>query len=237
MDGETAYISRGAQIAAEKGIMVVISAGNEGNKDWHYITAPADAKDVFTIGAVDSGGNPAGFSSYGPSADGRIKPDVDAMGVYATIISPFGDITYASGTSFSSPIMAGAMACLSGAFPDEQPSELRRRVRESASRYNNPTNQMGYGIPDFSDAYDKCLGTEEFDLNLVNIYPNPTVNLLKIESKIPVSQIQLISFEGKIIRKYKADTELQLSDLPAGVYILKVQLANGKTEVKKLIKK
>lgn len=237
MNGQTTFISRGAQIAAEKGIMVVVSAGNEGNKEWHYLTAPADAVDVFTIGAVDSNGNPAGFSSFGPSSDGRIKPDVDAMGVYATIIQPNGDVTYASGTSFSSPIMAGAMACMSSAFPNVLPSELRRRVRESASRYNNPTNQMGYGIPDFSEAYDKCLGTEEVNLNFVSIYPNPTSDILKIKSEIPVKQLQLISFEGKVVRKYNASSQLNIGDLPAGIYILKVQFENGKTEVKKVVKK
>lgn len=237
MDGQTTYISRGAQFAAEKGIMVVVSAGNEGNNSWHYITAPADSKDVFTIGAVDSNNQPAGFSSYGPTSDGRIKPDVDALGVWASIIRPDGSIDYSSGTSFSSPITAGAMACLIQAAPEVHPEVLRQYVRESADHYNNPTNQMGYGIPDFSVAYDKCMGVVDVDRTYVTIYPNPTAALLNIESEVPVKQLQLISFEGKIVKKFAASKQIDLSDLPKGVYVLKVQLENGKTEIKKIIKK
>ena len=96
---------------------------------------------------------------------------------------------------------------------------------------------MGYGIPDFSEAYDKCLGTEEVNLNFVSIYPNPTSDILKIKSEIPVKQLQLISFEGKVVRKYNASSQLNIGDLPAGIYILKVQFENGKTEVKKVVKK
>lgn len=237
MNGETTYISRGAQIAAEKGIMVVVSAGNEGGNSWHYITAPSDAKDVFTIGAVDWDGAPAGFSSYGPTPDGRIKPDVDALGVWASIIRPDGSIDYSSGTSFSSPIMAGAMACLIQAFPEVIPSNLRQIVRASADHYSNPTNQMGYGIPDFSNAYNECLGVIDVEQNFVKVYPNPTSGVFKVESDIPVKQLQLISFEGKIVKKYPNVSQLDISELPKGVYILKVQLINGKTEIKKIVKK
>src|SRR5690606_26070527 len=131
MDGETAFITRGAQIAAEKGIMMVNSAGNSGNDDWCYITAPADGFDVFTIGAVDSDGTPAPFSSFGPTPDGRIKPDVAAHGYQTAVINPNGEINGSYGTSFSSPIMAGAMACFIQAFPNIHPSVLRQKVRES----------------------------------------------------------------------------------------------------------
>lgn len=237
MNGQTAYISRGAQIASEKGIMVVVSAGNEGNDSWHYITAPADAQGVFTIGAVDAYGNPAGFSSFGPTSDGRIKPDVDGMGVSSTILNTYGDITFGSGTSFSSPIMAGAMACLIGAFPNIYPEDLRQKVRASANYFNNPTNQMGYGIPDFSTAYNKCLGVSDFNSNAVTVFPNPTDGLVQINSEIPVARLQLVSYEGKIIRKYNAASQLDISSLPKGIYILKIMLQNGKAQTKKIIKK
>lgn len=237
MDGETTYISRGAQFAAEKGIMVVVSAGNEGNNSWHYITAPADAKDVFTIGAVDSNGSPAGFSSYGPTADGRIKPDVDALGSWASVIRPDGSIDYSSGTSFSSPITAGAMACLIQSSPNVHPQQLRQYVRETGDHYSNPTDQMGYGIPDFGAAYNKCLGVSDFELSQVKVFPNPTSRYVRIDSEVPVIGLQLISFEGKIVRRFESETVLDIGSLPDGVYILKVKLANGKTETKKIIKK
>lgn len=237
MDGATTYITRGAQFAAERGIMVVVSAGNSGSSEWHYITAPADGVDIFTIGAVRNDNVPASFSSYGPTSDGRIKPDVDALGSNAAIIRPNGTIDYGSGTSFSSPIMSGAMACLIQAFPETHPSTLRQNVRESAHLFNNPTDQMGYGIPDFSEAYEACLGTEEFDLNTITIYPNPTSGIVQIDSKFPIKQLQLISFSGAFIRKLPATNQLNISELPKGIYILKIQLENGQNEIKRLILK
>lgn len=237
MNGETTFITRGAQFAAEKGIMVVGSAGNSGNNEWYYITAPADGTDVFTIGAVDSDGNPAGFSSYGPTADGRIKPDVDAMGSWATVIEPDGEISFSSGTSFSSPIMAGAMACFIQAFPNLHPMDVRQTVRESAHLFENPTDQMGYGIPNFEEAYN-LLSVEEVDQQThISIYPNPTSGILNIQSEKETQQVQLISVEGKIVRKLGAVSQLDLNNLPNGIYILKVQFTDGKSEIKKVVKK
>lgn len=238
MNGETAFISRGAQIAAEKGIMVVNSAGNSGNNEWHYITAPADGVDVFTIGAVDSNGNPAEFSSYGPTPDGRIKPDVDARGSWATVIRTDGSIDFASGTSFSSPIMAGAMACFIQAFPNVNPTEVRQIVRESADHYNNPTDQMGYGIPNFEEAYNLMLSVNDFqNESQVTVYPNPASGLVNIKSEIEVKSVQLISAEGKIVRRYQDVNQLNIQELPKGLYLLKIQLENGMMEVKKVMKK
>jgi subtilisin family serine protease len=97
--------------AARKGILVVVSAGNEGSNSWHYITTPADADSILTVGAINSSLETASFSSRGPSADGRIKPDVAAKGVAATVIATDGEVTYNSGTSFSAPIIAGLSAC------------------------------------------------------------------------------------------------------------------------------
>ena len=238
MDGQTAFITRGAQMATEKGIMVVVSAGNSGNDQWHYITSPADGVDVFTIGAVDSNGIPAGFSSYGPTPDGRIKPDVDARGSWAAIIRTDGSIDFGSGTSFSSPIMTGAMACFIQAYPNVNPMEVRQTVRESANHYNNPTDQMGYGIPNFEVAYNDLLAVEDVSSeNTVSIYPNPASGILNIQSEKRIRQIQLISVEGKIVKKYASANQLDIHLLPNGIYILKIQLENGKTEVRKMVKK
>ena len=238
MNGQTTFITRGAQIAAEKGIMVVNSAGNSGGGSWHYITAPADGVDVFTIGAVNSSGDPAWFSSYGPTSDGRIKPDVDALGSGAAVIRQDGSIDFSSGTSFSSPIMAGAMACLIQAYPEVKPGEMRQKVRQSAHLFNNPTNQMGYGIPNFETAYNIMLAVQDANTQTeISVYPNPTSDVLNIHSNSPVKYVQLISLEGKIVRKFAQTSQLNLQDLPKGVYVLKVQLENGKTELKKVVKK
>lgn len=237
LDGQTSYISRAAQIASDKGIMVVVSAGNSGNKQWHYITMPADAEGVFTIGAVDANGNPTSFSSYGPTADGRIKPDVMALGGNAVVIRYDGQIGYSNGTSLSSPIIAGAMACLIQAFPEYQPSYLREKVRESASLYENPENQMGYGIPDFSWAYDACLGVLDVDEQKVIIYPNPTYDSVEILSKIAIKNIELFTINGQKVREFKVDSKLDLTDLSKGIYVLNIQLFDGKKVSKKIIKK
>ncbi len=121
LDGNTAPATMAADLAASKGILVVNSAGNEGNNSWMYVNAPADGDSVFSIGAVDASGNYASFSSIGPTYDGRIRPNVVAQGQSSAIISSFsGNVVTGSGTSFSSPITAGMVACLWQAHPDKK---------------------------------------------------------------------------------------------------------------------
>lgn len=238
MDGQTAFITRGAQIAAEKGIMVVNSAGNSGSDSWHYITSPADGVDVFTIGAVRSNGESSDFSSYGPTADGRIKPDVDALGSSAAVIEPGGNIDFSSGTSFSSPIMAGAMACFIQAFPDIHPSVMRQKVRESANHFENPTNQMGYGIPNFEEAYNALLSVSDLSSeSSISVYPNPANDIVNIQSDKEIKSVQLISVEGKVVRKNSNSTQINLNGLPSGIYFLKIELQNGRIQFEKVVKK
>lgn len=236
MDGQTTYISRGAQIAADKGIMVVNAAGNEGFSSWHYIGAPADAEGVFSIGAVDQYGQPAWFTSYGPTADGRIKPDVSALGSDAAVI--YGSqVMYADGTSFASPIMAGAMACLIQFRPNILPAELREIVRASANHYDNPTDQLGYGIPDFDKIYNESLAvspvSEEAYLKL---YPNPTSDRLYIETKEPVLSIEILSVDGKLLKQWGGEQVIDLSYFDSDLYFIKTQFENGKTLVRKIMK-
>lgn len=238
MDGQTAFITRGAQIAAEKGMMVVNSAGNSGGSEWYYITAPADGVDVFTIGSVNSEGNSSGFSSYGPTSDGRIKPDVSARGSAAYIIRPSGNIDTASGTSFSSPIMAGAMACFIQAFPEVHPIVVRQKVRASADHFTNPTDQIGFGIPDFEQAYNLMLSVSEVDgKEEIAIFPNPTKDFIRIQSEKEIKSVQLFSAEGKIIQKNLNGNHINLNRLPNGIYFLKIELENGRVQFEKVLKK
>ena len=145
-------VSRAAQIAAAKGILLVNSAGNEGNRPWHYIIAPADVHgdSLVAAAAVDAAGAVASFSSYGPSADGRVKPDLAALGVSAWVVSPSADTAYTrmSGTSFSCPLLAGLAACVLQARPAWPPRLVVRALRASASRAGEPDDRVGYGIPD-----------------------------------------------------------------------------------------
>ena len=156
LDGQTTRCSRAATIAARKGMLVCIAAGNEGNKEWHTISVPADADSILTVGAVRVDSIPGDFSSYGPSSDGRIKPEVCAVGVNAVLIYPDPyAITINNGTSFATPLLAGLACSLWSALPDENAMQIRDRIIRSAHLYPNsdPGNQMSYGIPDAWKAY------------------------------------------------------------------------------------
>ena len=146
-------MSRAAEIAASKGILVVDAAGNDGNDSWHFIIAPADVNgdSLLAIGAVDQTGTPASFSSYGPNALGMIKPDLAARGVGVPVTAPTGNPQQyfsASGTSFATPLTAGLVACMIQARPSWPPGYIIRALRETASNASTPNNRVGYGIPD-----------------------------------------------------------------------------------------
>ena len=155
LDGHSMMISRMASMLAQKGIVLVCSAGNSGDDSWKKITIPADAEDVLTVGAVKSDGINTVFSSVGPTADGRVKPDVMALGGYCSVINADGEIAQQNGTSFASPLIAGAVACLWQALPDKTACELIELVRQSGDRYQWPDNIYGYGIPNFAKILEK----------------------------------------------------------------------------------
>lgn len=148
-DGATAMVSRTASMLAAKGIVLVCSAGNDGMETWKKINFPADARDILTVGAVSADGINAAFSSIGPTADGRIKPDIMAMGSPTTVITARGTIGKDVGTSFAAPVIAGLVACLWQAMPGATATQLIDMVRRSASNSAHPDNICGYGVPDF----------------------------------------------------------------------------------------
>lgn len=159
LDGQTSFVSRSASMLAGKGIILCNSAGNSGMGKWKKIGVPADALDILTIGAVDADGLLAPFSSIGPSQDGRVKPDVVARGSNAALISGRGTLVHSMGTSFSTPITCGMVACLWQALPALSARQIMELVRQSASQHEAPDNLFGYGVPDFWKAYN--LGREE----------------------------------------------------------------------------
>lgn len=154
MNGRTTISARAANIASSRGMLMVIAAGNEGNSSWHFISTPSDADSAFCIGAVDTLGNIGSFSSYGPSSDGQIKPDVAAVGFLAIVAnSSNGQPGYSNGTSFACPNMAGVVTCLWQAFTEFPPAIIKESLRASGTRYNNPNDRVGYGIPDAKKAF------------------------------------------------------------------------------------
>lgn len=154
IDGKTAYISRAADAAANKGMLLVISAGNSGNSSWKKISAPGDAVNILTIGAIKSDSIVSNFSSRGMTTDLRVKPDVMALGVAATVVKDNGKVGKSNGTSFSSPIMCGMVTCLWQAFPTLTNKEILEVVRESADRYEVFNEDYGYGIADMKKAME-----------------------------------------------------------------------------------
>ncbi|WKD86357.1 Subtilisin NAT [Polaribacter huanghezhanensis] len=245
MDGKTTFISRGAEIGVSRGMILVNAAGNDGRIDnpWKYIGAPADVAGVFTVGAVNATGTIADFSSYGPTSDGRVKPDVLAQGQNVYVINhTTGDPVTSNGTSFSSPIMAGVVACFWQAFPNLTNTQIMQRIRESADRYNSPTAQYGYGIPNFENTYNTVLSVDgqEF-LNATTVYPNPVTNRLTIKTSLQNlenTKIQIYNVIGKkVFQKNSLTTKtIDVSALSSGIYILKITNGNQQNTIK-LIKK
>jgi len=244
MNGKTTFISRGAEIGVSRGMIIVVSAGNEGNKVWKYINAPADVSTVFTVGAVNITKVIAPFSSYGPTSDNNIKPDVLAQGESATIIDEVFDIPKTgNGTSYSSPIMAGVVACFWQAFPNLTNLQIMQKIRESADRYNNPSlqSQYGYGVPDFQKAYT-VLAVDQVDfLKDLAVFPNPLTNSFTLQidgQKLENTQIQIFNVIGKKVfeKSNLISKTIDVSELNSGIYILKITNGNQQKTIK-LIKK
>ena len=198
LDGKTAFITRGATIASEKGMLIVTSAGNSGTAG---VGAPADSEAVFSIGAVDANENYVSFSSRGNTFQPSIKPDVVARGGAAVVVNTDGRIVNLNGTSFSSPIMAGGMACLMQALPNASVEELKSLVRQSASQSNSPDFLLGYGIPDLLLAYEQVEEVESTAFEVLNIFPNPVSTKLYIQ--IPDEDLntnyQVFDVLGKLV--------------------------------------
>lgn len=247
MNGDRALATRAADWAAQAGILVVASAGNEGNGSWKYIGTPADADSIIAVGAVSSSQNIVSFSSYGPSTDGRVKPELSAQGANTTIGNTNGTVGLSSGTSFSSPLMAGFAASFWQAFPSLTNMQVREFLIRSASQYTNPDNRLGYGIPNFDKAYE--LAELEALINELKksgqeviVFPNPIndgastkVWVLKNDAGTNF-EYSISDFTGKILwnlsTKESKITLPVINDLPLSNVILKVTAENLKYSTK-----
>ncbi|GAB4091207.1 S8 family serine peptidase [Flaviaesturariibacter terrae] len=152
LNGNTTMPAIGADLAAKKGILVVNAAGNEGSNSWFRIITPADGDSVMAVGAVNSAGSPASFSSRGPSSDGQVKPDVASIGVGTIVQYPGGSIAGGNGTSFATPNLAGLTTCLWQGFPELNNMTIINAIRQAGSRAATPDSIVGYGIPDMRKA-------------------------------------------------------------------------------------
>ncbi|WP_460219744.1 S8 family serine peptidase [Psychroserpens sp. MEBiC05023] len=237
LNGSTTFITRGANIANEKGILVVTSAGNSADTG---VGAPADATGVLSIAAVDADGNYAPFSSQGSAFQSTQKPDVSARGLAAFVIDDANTIVNNNGTSFSSPIMAGGIASLWQALPDATNDEIKQYVRMSASQFDTPDYFLGYGIPDLQLALDIGLSLQEDDFFEFKIFPNPATNILNIQ--IPTANdsttLEIFDLLGKRVFEQTITTSsnrLDVSSMASGVYMMIFQSDNA-SKTFKLIK-
>ncbi len=232
LDGSTAVITLAANYAVDKGIIVVSSAGNEGNDPWQYVTAPADGINVLAVGAINPNENLSSFSSLGPTPDGRIKPDVVAMGSQVTIVNSGGNFSSGGGTSYSAPQIAGFAAALWQAKPASTNLEIIADIKASGDRASLPDNEFGYGLPNFDRALNgTVLAISDIIAGKINVFPNPfsgdfvTIEIDKSLGHGPVT-IALLDAQGRrikeetIIPEKNQKIEYATGELPQGAYIL-----------------
>ncbi len=252
MDGNTAPATIAADRAMSRGMIVVNSAGNSGNyTSWPWIGAPADGDSVFTIGAVDANGIIAGFSSIGPTADGRLKPNVVAQGAATVIASSNGGTTTSNGTSFSSPIIAGMTACLWQINQELANMSILEAIQQSGSYYNNPNYQYGNGIPDYNQAR-MVLSAQNKGIALtpesIKVIPNPFFDKIGILFNAIDSQlvtIRMFDITGRLIVSGKFDVQrvglnylelTQLDFIKPGIYTLTVIAGEKRLNSQKIVK-
>lgn len=246
MDGGTTMITRGADLAASRGILVVNSAGNYGNSSWGIIGAPADGDSVLSVGAVNKDGELASFSSRGPTADGRIKPDVVAMGEGTAYIGSDEDVLNGNGTSFSAPLISGGIASLWSAHPQLSPMELFERVLQNSDRHENPDNDYGHGIPDFYGLHLEEKGIEQVNSGRARVLsygPNPFNKKLRLHiysGKASSVRLNWWDMRGRKVRSsehplhtdHHRIVDLSGKELPStsGLHVLELSWGDGRTE-------
>jgi serine protease AprX len=244
MDGKTTVVTKAAQWAADRGIVVVCSAGNEGTLPWKIITAPADAKDVIAVASVDASGVRSSSSSIGPAADGRIKPDLAAMGVAVKIITPSGSISSATGTSLAAPMITSLVAGVWQRYPNLTNKELIELIKRTSSLSLNPNNFIGYGIPSFKAIVNYQERVAQ--VNMFEVFPNPVKDTVFVSPIDPDSitscYVELISSQGQLVSAknvnfnwHHRNYETSLSTLATGIYFIRVWLEN-KPFVFKIVK-
>lgn len=246
MNGKTARASIAASMAAQKGIVVCNSAGNDGNKAWKYIGSPADAEGIFTIGSNMSTGAASYFTSFGPSSDGRTKPEISGMGTSTAIISTSGVTSTGNGTSYSSPLVCGMLACLLQCTKEKNPAmslnAFRQVVIENSNLYNAPTTQLGYGITNFQQAMSTVTSftqTKDSRTNIaVKYIPEHKLIRLNFSGEMYKNTISVSDISGRKIVGLVTESsvcEIPVQNFRTGVYIIHIQNPHEQYNEKLLI--
>lgn len=247
MDGQTAIITQAANMAVERGMVVVTSAGNEGSSNWKYVTAPADGTNVIAVGSIDNNYQKSSFSSIGPTFDGRIKPDVVALGRGVALMAGNGDIQTSNGTSYAAPQVAGFIAGIWQAKPHWSNYDVIETVRATSTLGENPNNFLGYGIPIYENAVlGGVLELNDLLSSKITVFPNPVR-----DSKLYIDltyrrlnedlQLKLIDLEGKVLqtvlisRGVQDIVEVGLNDVNPGFYILSLYSSDFSKTIKLIV--
>jgi serine protease AprX len=245
MDGKTTVVTKAAQWAADRGILVVASAGNEGAiPSWRIITAPADAEDVLAIGGVNSLREKVSSSSTGPTSDNRIKPDLVALGAGVKVVKPNGQISTASGTSLAAPLITSLVAGILQRYPQLTNKEIMALLKQTSSQASHPDNLLGYGIPNFQAAVNYTDQTPQ--AHPFEVFPNPlqhdTLTISPFDpGAVDSCEIEIVSAQGQILgrdtvrfdwlnRTYKAD----MTGRAPGIYYIRVFWGKSRQTIKLL---
>lgn len=250
LNGETAVVTRAAELAADRGVVVVVSAGNEGNNSWQLITPPADAVGVIAVGSVTSSGNRSPFSSVGPTSDNRIKPDLSAMGSGVFVIRESGNTGTSSGTSVASPLLASLVAGIIQRYDTLSREEIINALKETASKADSPDNLLGYGIPNFisvRELLDVAVIENPDPSSRFDVYPNPAdsgfiyVRPKKVLDKKLVF-LEVVDTRGKTVKRiefplaFQSDiTTIDLTGISAGILLIRIT-ADNQTDIFKIVK-
>lgn len=238
LNGQTAFMSLGAEMAFAKGMICVTSAGNSGASMNPYVAVPGESIHTLTVGAVKADETYASFSSIGPTFDGRVKPDVMARGQNATVATPFDSIITANGTSFSGPIMAGMVASFWQAIPQLTNQQVIDYIRQSADRFSNPNEYYGYGIPDFQVALTTAqLSVPEYNSQLFLLYPNPSNTNVYVSFPNEVEEVVCTLYDtlGQKLKSKnltRNNNSISLTEYQKGIYYCQIETKRGIQTVK-----
>jgi len=238
LDGDKTVITRGANMAYRKGMLPVNSAGNSGSNSWRYLGAPADATEILTIGAVNGDEVIASFSSHGFPWSDDVKPDIVARGQGTYVASAYQNaVGQGNGTSFSSPVSAGAVASLWSVNPNLSPYWIRLAIQQSADRFLSPDTLYGYGLPNFEQAMNILgVNNQSPDNNIIKLFPNPVHSILYLNINIEQNtsfSLSIIDMQGRELLEKEmnysgSQLAIDLTNYPSGIYILETKI-NGRT--------
>ena len=241
MDGVNSIASRCATILGQKGVIVCVAAGNDGNNEFYHISRPGDAFDILCVGACTSDSIIADFSSRGPSYDGRVKPDITSQGVSTACYYPYDMLSTANGTSLATPVAAGMCACLWQAMPQYTSTEMMQFIRESSHLYDNPDTGFGYGIPNFYQVYTSHVGINDYNPLQLSVYPNPATDKLYLTNTDGnIQSISIFNATGQLVLQHPVNgnplIEINVTSLPKGFYVGTATLGGNKKASFKFVK-